>query len=285
MDFVSCFLVQDLPLFDVLGKAGKRKSEEAATFIHAHIVWVVQIVMSREWTSDVEKAGQEEPPNYRQTHESPATPTAVIRRGWFTSFRRRLGFDVEDDFSLRPLLATPAADQYGSFSESSAPVLWPDLVALMESSNDVFDLPPPVIDHSIHTFFCDPQYHSTEGQEKSAAAVHLALYWYQTAGYAEIPSTWRGHLADLDFAISDEISVTLDPLCPARKVYTRTISIEYQRSYSEWPEEFLVLRPRDFKSPAEARVEVSVSCISREWLSKEPPDHFSKLIYKDAAVV
>ncbi|KAK3379141.1 hypothetical protein B0T24DRAFT_716766 [Lasiosphaeria ovina] len=187
------------------------------------------------------------------------------------------------------------ADQDGSSSKSSAPELWPGLLALMESeSNDVdlasppglVDDPPPVVKHSIHTLFCNPQYHSTEGQEESTATVHLALYWYQTAGYVEIPPTWRGHLAD--FATSDEISVNLDPLCPTRRVYTRTISIEYQRGHSEPRQgspEFLVLQPPDSKSRAEARVEVSVSCISRRWLSNEPPDNFSNLVFRDAAVV
>lgn len=250
--------------------------------------------MPRQRIWDLEKAGQEEPPPYHQHHEDPATPTAVTSRGWFTSLRRslrrRLGFDAED-FRLTPLLTTPAAVQDGS-------ELWPDLFTIPES-NDVdlvsppglvdspppgfVDDSPPVVKHSIHTFFCNPQFHSTKGQVKSTATVHLALCWYQTASYIEIPPTWRGHLAD--FAISDEISVTLDPLCPTRKVFTRAISIEYQRGHSEGEPEFLVLRPRDSKSRAEARVQVSVSCRSREWLSNEPPDNFSNLIYKDAAVV
>ncbi|KAK0754329.1 hypothetical protein B0T18DRAFT_398965 [Schizothecium vesticola] len=93
----------------------------------------------------------------------------------------------------------------------------------------------------------------------------------------------RGHLTN--FTISDEISVTLDPLCPTRKVFTRTISVEYHRGHSDsdsYP--FLVLRPRDSKSRTEARVQVSVSSVSREWLSSEPPNNFGNLICRDAVV-
>ena len=168
----------------------------------------------------------------------------------------------------------------------------PGHVAVASPPGLVDDDPPPtatdtVPSYSIHTFFCNPLYHSTKGQENSTATVHLALYWYQTADAIEIPPTWRGHLAD--FVVSDEISVTLDPLCPTRKVYTRTISVDYQRGdleSSQGPPEFLVLRPpRDSKSHAEARVEVSVSCMDREWLANEPADNFCHLIYQDAAVV
>ncbi|KAK4200829.1 hypothetical protein QBC40DRAFT_296222 [Triangularia verruculosa] len=243
--------------------------------------------MSRQRVSDLEKGSQEEAHPYRQNHEDPATPTSVTTRGWFTSLLRRLGFNVENSKLLTPLLTTPVAVQYGSLSESSAPERWPDLSDLADWGGVDPAWPPrfvddhtPFVNHSIHTFFCNPQYHSAKGQARSTMTVHLGLYWYQTTGYVEIPPIWRGHLAD--FATSDEISVTLDPLCPTRKVYTRTISIDYQRGPSEscqGPPEFLVLRPRDSKSRAEARVEVSVSCRSREWLSNEPPDNFSNLIY------
>ncbi|KAK3328929.1 hypothetical protein B0H66DRAFT_526325 [Apodospora peruviana] len=219
--------------------------------------------MSRQQIWDKGKVGQEEEvPPYRQIHEDyPTTPTAVTSRagGWFTSLRHRLGFDVEEDFRLtrRPLLTTPE-------------VLHPQ---------------PSDLKHTIHTFFCDPEYHSTEGQEDATATAHLALCWYRSAGgYLEIPFTWRGHLADDDVAVSDEISVSLHPHCPTRRAYTRIISLEYQRgSHSEepasqqgWEPESLVLRPRD--STAEARVQVSVSSWSSAWLANEPADNFSNLI-------
>src|SRR5690242_18787056 len=106
--------------------------------------------MSQQRISDMEK-GSLDP--YRQVHEDP--PIC----GWFTSLRRILGFDVEDD-QLTPLWTTPAAVQDGLSSTSSAPALWPDLFAfpvpghLVASPPGLVDSPPPadILQHSIHTF-------------------------------------------------------------------------------------------------------------------------------------
>ena len=119
--------------------------------------------MPRQRIRGLEKAGQEEPSPSYQHHEDPATPIAVTGRGWFTSLRRSLrrtlGFDKEE-FRLTPLWMP-----VGVGSE-----LWPDVSTITESNN--FDLAtppgfvddsPPMVKHSIHTFFCNPLYHSTKG--------------------------------------------------------------------------------------------------------------------------
>jgi len=190
---------------------------------------------------------------------------------------RGLWHMLQDAFAPRSDSESPALGSLASRLEELATRPEP----LTPSPEPLTAQPGPLIPRSqrlarycLNTLHCPDTFMSSAHQKDSPWTAQLGLYWYKRADFPDkppaIPTTWR---TNLDKCIKDEITVTVDPLCPRRMVYMRTISVEYVETHqpqgtpSQGRRRTLEIRlPGSSLPPAVARVDVCLYSKDLEWL-------------------
>ncbi|KAK3352617.1 hypothetical protein B0T25DRAFT_542393 [Lasiosphaeria hispida] len=219
-----------------------------------------------------------------------------------------------------------AIDTSANTAEKSKPRLWQKMRRVLASSSRTAPPPKPdtkvplaphmadpalqpntyvqvpqqqAVACSIDTFHCHPNFCSAVDQIWSQWTAQLGLCWYHDKASSNnssrspsmplptlptIPASWRGNL---HHCVADEIAVAMDPLCPCRKAFVRTVSVDYIRGLGS--PDTLVLRTShtlsDPHSTVVARVSISIYCRDRKMLENLSHNKMGEYITPQTAIL